>query len=424
MARERHLIMACGLTLATGCPAENIFHESGSSSSDGTSNGSAPTTTSVTATTEEPTTIDVTTAVTTTDSTSTTDPSDPTVPTGDTGSSESGPTSDPTTTTEGSSSSDDGGSSSEDTGEPANLDDWTQRRQVFIDNANEVDLTDHEIAIDLEIDPEMNGDLSDLRFTAESDSDQLLPHWLETQSPGVSFRAWVRVPFVPAEDVGVIYMWYGNEDAEDVSDPVATFHFWEPFDGDELADLWASNGEYEVANGRLTVTNGSVYTLEPLVDAPGWIVDARMRWPNNDFADAGSGLIMGSLPGVMPGISYVRVHRGSEGFQIDAVVDGMGVPSDGDNPPLPFQATTMEWHRIGNGPDIARGGWTHVPPPPSNNIDMNAVIDEEMYVWFGETGGTGVVNPGDIYDVEIDTMLVRRFEELQPAISRGPEEDV
>lgn len=412
-------VAAAAAVLACG---PDTTESSGSSETTGTDSTDPTqlTMTSPTATTTVGTT-DTTTTASTTDGTSTTDPSDPTVPTGDTGSSESGPTSDPTST-DGSSSSDDGGSSSESTGELASLDDWTRRRQVLIDNANDVGLIDHEIAIDLDIDEDMNPDLSDLRFTDASGT-ELLPHWLETSVPTISFRAWVRVPEVPEDDIGSIYMWYGNPNATDASDAAATFHFWDGFDGNELSDTWTSNGEYVVAGGTLTITNGSVYSAMEITEAPGWVAEARMRWPNDDDNHAGSGVQIGSEPGFVGDVDFVTLSRGNMGLVAALVVNGDVVFNQIDVP-MPTPPDELEWLRVGAGPDQARMGWGHAPAPASSDIDANGELETELYLWLGENDGVGLAEPEDIFDLEIDAVVVRRFEQLRPSTSQGPEEDV
>jgi len=272
------------------------------------------------------------------------------------------------------------------------------------------------------MDADMSPDLSDLRFTDLSGA-EVLPHWLETSTPPLTFRAWVRVPHVPEQDVGAIYMWYGNADAEDASDAAATFHFWDGFDGDALADTWISNGEYELANGRLMITNGAVYSFAPLTEAPGWVAEARMRWPNDDDDENPSGVFVGSDAGVVNGVDYVRLYRGGNGLSADVAVNGNSAFGQ-INIMAQSPQDQLDWMRVGTGPDLARMGWGHAPPPATANLDPSAELETDLYVWLGEAGGIGVVSPGDIFDVEIDAVLVRRFEQFRPETSQGPEDDV
>ncbi|MHA2022461.1 MAG: DUF2341 domain-containing protein [Candidatus Thorarchaeota archaeon] len=101
---------------------------------------------------------------------------------------------------------------------------WKYRREITITNVNGT-LTDYQILVELNSSnfnfshAQENG--SDIRFVA-SDDETLLSHWIEVwDSTNQSAKIWVNVSEVT--EGTKIFMYYGNENASDVSDVNATF---------------------------------------------------------------------------------------------------------------------------------------------------------------------------------------------------------
>jgi len=101
---------------------------------------------------------------------------------------------------------------------------WKYRREITITNVNGT-LTDYQILVELNSSnfnfshAQENG--SDIRFVA-SDDETLLNHWIEVwNSTNQSAKIWVNVSEVT--EGTKIFMYYGNENASDVSDANATF---------------------------------------------------------------------------------------------------------------------------------------------------------------------------------------------------------
>jgi len=101
---------------------------------------------------------------------------------------------------------------------------WKYRREITITNVNGT-LTDYQILVELNSSnfnfshAQENG--SDIRFVA-SDDETLLSHWIEVwNSTNQSANIWVNVSEVT--EGTKIFMYYGNENASDVSDANATF---------------------------------------------------------------------------------------------------------------------------------------------------------------------------------------------------------
>ncbi|MGD1991551.1 MAG: DUF2341 domain-containing protein, partial [Anaerolineae bacterium] len=115
------------------------------------------------------------------------------------------------------------------------LDDWPYRRPITIDNTlNSDTLTDYQIQVLLD-DSNFNFSQTepsgiDLRFT-DSDGGTLLNHWIEVYDTALQTATiWVEVPEIPASSEKIIYMYYGNTEASDVSSGDATFEFFDDFE--------------------------------------------------------------------------------------------------------------------------------------------------------------------------------------------------
>jgi Domain of unknown function (DUF2341) len=109
---------------------------------------------------------------------------------------------------------------------------WLYRLPIQITNDNDSDLNGFQVRIDLDTATfdfkRAAPDLRDLRFTDESGT-RYLPHW--TQSiDGASATIWVRVHRVPARGQAIIYLYYGNPEAHDLSNGFRTFEFFDDFD--------------------------------------------------------------------------------------------------------------------------------------------------------------------------------------------------
>ena len=81
----------------------------------------------------------------------------------------------------------------------------------------------------------IQADFSDVRFT-QADQETLLPYYLEKvtgNSPGRTATFWVKIPQIPPEGLK-IYLYYGNADAEDLSDPKSVFDLFDDFNAPAL----------------------------------------------------------------------------------------------------------------------------------------------------------------------------------------------
>lgn len=109
---------------------------------------------------------------------------------------------------------------------------WLYRIPIQITNDNDSDLNGFQVRIDLDASTfdfaRAAPDLRDVRFTDDSGA-RFLPHW--TQSiQGASATIWVKVNHVPARKQSIIYLYYGNPSAHDLSSGFRTFEFFDDFD--------------------------------------------------------------------------------------------------------------------------------------------------------------------------------------------------
>jgi len=114
----------------------------------------------------------------------------------------------------------------------------------------------------------LQSDFKDIRFTA-NDRETALPYYMESLegvSPKRLAAVWVKVPQIPKNGIS-IYLYYGKDKAEDLSDPEKTFDFFDDFKGKEL-DLIKWNvhpeqkGSYSVDNGKIKLDAAEIVTKE------------------------------------------------------------------------------------------------------------------------------------------------------------------
>jgi N-acetylneuraminic acid mutarotase len=119
--------------------------------------------------------------------------------------------------------------------------DWGYRMRLAINNPSSSNsLTDYQIKVRLNH-TNFNFSLAqskgeDLRFTS-SDGITLINHWIEYwNSVAESALVWVKIPSVPALDSAVVYVYYGNPNANNSSNGKGTFEFFDDFESDYLAE--------------------------------------------------------------------------------------------------------------------------------------------------------------------------------------------
>jgi hypothetical protein len=120
---------------------------------------------------------------------------------------------------------------------------WTKRKVLVIDNTkNENDLTDFEVNVEINYEPEMNNDFSDIRFT-DSDGSTILNYgWdinedgTEKKENGLKATAVVKIPFIPKRSEKIIYLYYGNPSAPSIASLENTLTWFDHFNKKRLND--------------------------------------------------------------------------------------------------------------------------------------------------------------------------------------------
>jgi hypothetical protein len=304
---------------------------------------------------------------------------------------------------------------SSESGGAVDLDDWTKRREIILDNPNGA-LDDFQVPITLPWSDALAPDLSDLRFTDASGT-ELLAHHVESFVAPVDADVWVRVPAIAGMTQTSIYAWYGNPAASSIDDPEATFDFWEPFDGAALdGAAWVGNGDYEVAGGTLTVSIGSVYSTVPLADQPGTTAEVRMLLVDEMSGNSmfPTGLTLRPAQGALAGnphafIAWPPAWQVGDG---DTQHEGnLNIPGWGYDEYVTARIS------------MAAGTTVLEIDMPGATVSDDFWFDDDFYVILGSVLGADA-GADDLYMIEYDWVRTRRFALAPIDVTFGPEEDV
>ena len=109
-------------------------------------------------------------------------------------------------------------------------------------------------------------DFKDIRFTL-ADGETILPYYIFSisgQKPGRVAECLLKVPQIPKEGI-ILYLYYGHPTANSLSNPRATFDFYEDFSKGVLdSDIWqqylSPGGSLQVSEDGLKIDAASVVT--------------------------------------------------------------------------------------------------------------------------------------------------------------------
>ncbi|MDA2921746.1 DUF2341 domain-containing protein [Patescibacteria group bacterium AH-259-L07] len=148
---------------------------------------------------------------------------------------------------------------------PPFLSGWEVRKPITITNVSSQNLSDYEVDITIAFDPRMNTDFSDLRFT-DNDGTTLLNHgWdidekgLDVKENGVSARATVKVPSIPANATKTIYLYYDNPSAASTANLSQTLTWFDHFTSDRSSEYDHDRVTWDTANSRIRLVNGFIF---------------------------------------------------------------------------------------------------------------------------------------------------------------------
>ncbi|RLE69579.1 MAG: hypothetical protein DRJ43_03785, partial [Thermoprotei archaeon] len=136
-----------------------------------------------------------------------------------------------------------------------------KRKKIAISGSSS-NLTDYQVKLIVDYDPDMRPDYADLRFTTPDG--EILNYWLENYTTS-NATVWVKVPFIPTNGT-TIYMYYGKPSAFSLSNGTATF---------EAFDLKKEG----------PVTAGYIHSSAVIAEGSG----TAKSWGNNWYGQLGDG---------------------------------------------------------------------------------------------------------------------------------------
>jgi len=299
---------------------------------------------------------------------------------------------------------------------------WAENAPVVIDNTGGDALTNYQALITMDTTGliaagKVNEDGSDIRFL-DSDRATELPYWLESGINTTVTKVWIKVPTIGADTTKTIYMYYGNEAATSGSNASVTFQFFDDFDTFDTS-IWTKTGSASVADSKLTVLTGSVYTPSTVASSSAdMLVESKITWINNsgsysgmmianDHATAGSNSGADAFIYTMTdsgGGSNLRAWAG------DGTRTGYNLSSNG----LLYAFTVGDTEVIGH---VTTSDNTIKWFLDETEIkSVSGTWDEPFYVWFGYFTGS-VAGGSSVKDIAIDYVRIRTYVASPPSVN-------
>lgn len=128
---------------------------------------------------------------------------------------------------------------------------WQHKRVITIDNRGD---KASDVVIPIEFASatfdytKAKTDGSDIRFATASGklAGDGLPYWIEQWNENGVSRIWVNVPMLKAHSISTIQLYYGNADAQAVSNGNTTFLFFDDFEDGDFTKKWTNTSIGEV----------------------------------------------------------------------------------------------------------------------------------------------------------------------------------
>ncbi len=114
-----------------------------------------------------------------------------------------------------------------DSSEPWWIAAWEHRKQIIFTNDLNETLSDLQVRINLQYEPGMEPDFSDVRFIIGGS--RSLSYWKQTYWLSSEAVFWVSIPDIATEGNQTVYIYYGNPLALDESNGTAVFEFFDDF---------------------------------------------------------------------------------------------------------------------------------------------------------------------------------------------------
>lgn len=146
-------------------------------------------------------------------------------------------------------------------------------------------LTDYQAMTTIVYENSMLDNFDDIRFV--NASGEHIPYWIESQTDGSTADVWFMYDGLDGDTY--IWMYYGNELLESISDAENIFNFYDDFPGSSIdTDKWEGDtGSVSVTGGILTISgiNESVNTI--INFSPDKIMEFRSQIPYSSWTEWG-----------------------------------------------------------------------------------------------------------------------------------------
>jgi len=284
--------------------------------------------------------------------------------------------------------------------------------EITIDNtANSNDLTDYQILLEINNDPQFFEDCEGNRVYLEfydEDQQTLLNHYVELwDTVNYNAKIWIKVPLIPANGVKKIYLKINKSRTEDLSNGEATFDFFDDFERTDYSEKWdlISGAEPYIENGKLIFPNedSTIRTKQSVTLAYNGLWRFKYRWK----AVASS---------YTPAFQFKFIFKDEDNYyfvNLDAVnksgwnkLKKMVNGSISDLALLDFASDTeehlIEVIRKGDGTFIVKQDGTVYAKVQDNDITQSVAI---VMQHIPNTNGEGL---------EIDNIIVRKYTDPEP----------
>ncbi|MEM2954914.1 MAG: DUF2341 domain-containing protein, partial [Candidatus Nanoarchaeia archaeon] len=130
---------------------------------------------------------------------------------------------------------------------------WNYDKTFFVNNPNPNDLTDYQVSFNLTYDTRMQLDFSDIRFTDFNGYE--IPYWIEEKQDGSWAKVWLKIPFMPANNITNFTCYFGNKTpVSSASNGNAVFEFFDDFNDSILnTSKWTGDVQATELNGVLRI---------------------------------------------------------------------------------------------------------------------------------------------------------------------------
>jgi len=318
---------------------------------------------------------------------------------------------------------------------------WKFRKPILINNTcNDNTLLNYQVFINITFDDNMKTDFSDLRFTwynATTNMEQEIPYWIQNKMDSAYAEVWIKVPEILnntyySEENTTVHMYYGNPSASSASNGTETFDFFDDFNDNLLdANKWntpiesggitleETGGELRIS-GTATEIAGSAYIFSKINIAQSLVIDYKVSLSGNGSGyhaldtgihkDDSFNNFMAWYPTVdpTPRNALGLYHEMDEGVETIYVFDDTDVDGKYHDYRIIFNIST------GCGEFFLDGS--------SKGTEAVGGLQNTSTLYVCLRGAT--VNVGDVLDLRIDDVRVRKYSSPEPTISTGAEQTI